>query len=68
MGIGNIGLPGLIFILMMLLWVGALWKLLPKFGYPKWLSIFGVIPFAPLIFVWILAFSEPVRALSEAKT
>ena len=59
---GNIGLPGLLLLVVVF---GAIvfpfWKLFPKFGMSKWLSLLAILPFFPIILLWVLAFSEPVR-------
>ncbi len=66
MGIGNIGLPGLLLLLVIaFIMVFPFWKLLPKFGFPKWLALLAIIPVFQVIFVWMMAFSEPVRTNKE---
>ena len=58
--LNNIGLPGLIMLLAILVfWIYPFWRLLPKFGYSKWLSLVVLIPIGAVVLIWILAFSEP---------
>ena len=62
--INNIGLPGLLFLLVIaLIWVIPMWRLLPKFGMSKWLSLLAFIPalggIAMIVFIWIMAFKDP---------
>ncbi|WP_245624802.1 hypothetical protein [Jannaschia seosinensis] len=58
--VGMMGVPGLLFLIVMLaLVVVPFWKLLPKFGYSSWISLVAIIPLGALILIWILAFSEP---------
>ena len=33
-------------------------KILPRAGIPGWIGIFGLIPFVPLVFLWVLAFKR----------
>ena len=59
--LNNIGLPGLVFMLVMLtVLVVPFWRLLPKFGISKWVSILAIVPLAPLVLLWVIAFMEPV--------
>ena len=36
------------------------WRLLPRFGMPSWLAIFGIIPIVAVILLWLMAAREPV--------
>ena len=31
-------------------------KIFPRAGIPGWVAIFGILPFVPLVFLWVLAF------------
>ncbi|MFX0541339.1 hypothetical protein ACEWPM_006345 [Roseovarius sp. S4756] len=68
--LNNIGLPGLILMLVILtVLIVPFWRLLPKFGISKWVSILAIIPAAPLVLLWVIAFMEPVQGRSsEART
>jgi hypothetical protein len=33
-------------------------KIFPRAGLPAWLGVVGLVPFAPLIFLWLLAFKK----------
>ena len=48
--LNNIGLPGLLFIVMWIVSIVALWKLLARSGSPGWLALFGLFP---LIFFFL---------------
>ena len=62
MVMGNIGLPGLLLIAVIcFLSVYPFWRLLPKFGFSKWLSIVSVLPLGMIILIWVLAFSDPKK-------
>lgn len=57
------GFPAFLMMLVVsLLWVIPLFRILPRFGFSKWLACLGFIPvvgpIAVLILLWILAFSE----------
>ncbi len=61
--IQNIGLPGLLMVLViMLIFVVPMWNLLPKFGYSKYISLVCIVPMlgpvAFLVLVWVLAFTK----------
>ncbi len=58
MGIGNIGLPGLIAIAVLLINPFAFWRVLPRAGMPSWLAILTVIPVIAMIMFWIMAFKK----------
>ncbi len=67
------GFPALIFMIVLaLIWVVPMWKLLPKFGFSKWLSCLGFIPilgaFAVLVLIWVIAFSDTVSTRDEGTT
>jgi len=60
----NISLPGLlVVILAALIWVVPMWRLLPQYGYSKWISLIAAVPVFGSIFaivlLWVLAFSTP---------
>ena len=40
-------------------------KIFPRAGIPGWIGVFGIIPFVPLVFLWMLAFKHWP---SDAKT
>ena len=57
----NLGLPGLLLILVVsAIIVVPFWRILPVFGISRWVSLVSVVPPAPLILLWVLAFSAPV--------
>jgi hypothetical protein len=33
-------------------------RIFPRAGIPAWIGVFGVVPFVPLIFLWMLAFMK----------
>jgi hypothetical protein len=37
-----------------------LWKLLPKFGIPNWVSLVSVIPLGALVLLWVMAFRDKI--------
>jgi hypothetical protein len=64
MMITNIGLPGLLLITLFgVIYTIPFWKLLPKFGLNKFISLLCLIPFlntfVVIILLWVVAFSEP---------
>lgn len=34
------------------------YKLFPRAGVPRWIALFGILPGAPLGFLWMLAFMK----------
>jgi len=68
----NVGLPGLVMLaIMIVVMVVPFWRLLPKFGISKWVSVLAVVPMVALALLWIIAFMEPVmprNANPEART
>jgi hypothetical protein len=34
------------------------YRIFPRAGIPAWVAIFGIVPFVPLIFLWVLAFKR----------
>ena len=63
MGLGNIGLPGLLLIIVVnLLLVIPFWKILPRYGYNKYLSLLCMIPWiggvAMIIYLWLIALAD----------
>lgn len=61
MMMNSIGLPGLLLVMVIFLTlvIVPFWKLLPKFGYSKWIALLIFIPFVPLILLWMMALTEP---------
>lgn len=60
----NIGLPGLLLIAVFgVIYTVPFWKILPKFGLNKYISLACLIPFLNtfpvIILLWVIAFSEP---------
>ena len=52
----NIGLPGLLLVIVMLaLVVAPFWILLPKFRIPAPVALVAIIPLGALILLWIMA-------------
>ena len=46
------------FLFMAVLLVVPFWRLLPRFGLSKYLSIVAVLPVGALILLWIIAFRD----------
>ena len=59
----NIGLPGLLFVILLgVLWTVPFWKILPRYGINKYVSLICLIPWlgsiASLVLLWIIAFTK----------
>jgi len=33
-------------------------KIFPRAGLPGWIGIFGIVPFVPFVFLWMLAYRQ----------
>ena len=58
MGLSQIGLPGLIFILITVVNVIAFWKLLPRAGMSSWIALVALFPLFGWILLWVVAFKK----------
>jgi len=51
--------------LISLVWVVPMWRLLPKFGFNKWIAALGFVPMIGslimLVMLWVISFREPVN-------
>jgi O-antigen ligase len=64
MGDGHIGFGGgglLWLALIGVLIVVPFWKLLPRYGLPKWGALLAVLPLVALIYLWIMAFKNELE-------
>ena len=57
-GMGGGGLLWLIIVAALV--IVPLWRLLPKFGIPSWVSLVAIIPFGVIILLWVMAFRDRV--------
>ena len=55
---GSIGTGDMItgFLFVAILLVVPFWRLLPRFGLPRWLALVAVLPVGALILLWVIAF------------
>jgi len=59
-GMGGSGMGGgvifmLIFAALMII---PLWRLLPQFRIPSWVSLIAIIPFGVIVLLWVMAFRD----------
>ena len=59
-GMGGAGMGGgvifmLIFAALMII---PLWRLLPQFRIPSWVSLLAIIPFVVIVLLWVMAFRD----------
>jgi len=59
-GMGGAGMGGgvifmLIFAALMII---PLWRLLPQFRIPSWVSLLAIIPFGVIVLLWVMAFRD----------
>ncbi len=60
----SIGLPELLVIFGLLLYVGPLlllvpyWKIFSRAGFPGWMSLLTLVPVVGLVTLYVIAFSE----------
>ena len=45
----------IVVLLLTFVWIFPLWKILPRAGLSKWLSLTAVIPLFGLVLLWIVA-------------
>ncbi len=59
-GMGGAGMGGgLIFMLIFAaLMIIPLWRLLPQFRIPSWVSLLAIIPFGVIVLLWVMAFRD----------
>jgi hypothetical protein len=60
----SIGLPELLVIVIVA--VVPFWKILPRLGFSKWLSLLMPVPFVNAILLFYVAFSKPRSTLTSA--
>lgn len=41
------------------------WKLLPKYGMSKWLSLIAILPVFAIILLWMMAFKEDIEGMGK---
>ncbi|WP_299814226.1 hypothetical protein [uncultured Jannaschia sp.] len=56
--LNHMGLPGLLFIVVWIVNIWALWKLLARSGSPGWLALFGLFPVLFFGLLWYAAFKR----------
>jgi membrane protein implicated in regulation of membrane protease activity len=57
-GLGGGGFIWLIIVAALV--IVPLWRLLPKFGIPSWVSLVAIVPFGVIILLWVMAFRDRV--------
>jgi len=57
--LNNIGAPGLLLIpIMLALVIIPFWRILPRAGIPAPVALVAIIPLAPLVLLWVMAFKK----------
>jgi len=46
----------IVVLLVAFVWIVPFWKILPRAGISKWVSLIAVIPLFGLILLWVIAF------------
>ncbi|MFO7758425.1 MAG: hypothetical protein R6V26_08095 [Roseovarius sp.] len=55
-GMGGSGI--LVMVVFVALMVIPLWRLLPQFRIPSWVSLVAIIPFGIIVLLWVMAFRD----------
>lgn len=56
--LNNIGLPGLLLIVIVIINVFAFWKLLPRAGLSSMWSLLTLFPIFNVVLLWVVAFKK----------
>ena len=62
----SIGLPELLVIAVVVLYLMPVWKIFKKLNHSGWLSLLMVVPVINIIVLWIVALSDPRSQLPMA--
>ena len=59
-GMGGSGMGGGVIVMLVFaaLMIIPLWRLLPQFRIPSWVSLIAIIPFGVIILLWVMAFRD----------
>ena len=57
-GMGGGGGGVLVMLILAALTIIPLWRLLPQFRIPSWVSLVAIIPFGVIVLLWVMAFRD----------
>jgi len=58
-GMGGISFP--MFLLLGVILVIPFWRILPRFGLPRWAAVAAIIPLGAVILLWLMAVKDMIE-------